>query len=49
MRNIYTEALERTAAELPSIEGKVKEIMERELAGIYGFTRRLARGELAVW
>jgi S-adenosylmethionine synthetase len=35
--------------ELPSIEGKVKEIMERELAGIYGFTRRLARGELAVW
>jgi S-adenosylmethionine synthetase len=34
---------------LPDVEGKVKEIMERELAGIYGFTKRLARGELAVW
>jgi S-adenosylmethionine synthetase len=34
---------------LSDIDGKVKEIIERELAGIYGFTKRLARGELAVW
>jgi S-adenosylmethionine synthetase len=35
--------------DLSDVNGAVQEVMERELAGIYGFTRRLARGELAVW
>ncbi len=34
---------------LAEVESQVKEVMERELAGIYGFTKRLARGELTVW
>ncbi len=34
---------------LAEVESQVKEVMERELAGIYGFTKRLARGELMVW
>ncbi len=34
---------------LGDVNGAVQAVMERELAGIYGFTRRLARGELTVW
>jgi len=35
--------------DLRDVNGAVQAVMERELAGIYGFTRRLTRGELAVW
>jgi S-adenosylmethionine synthetase len=34
---------------LDSVKGDVEAVMERELAGIYDFTDRLTRGELAVW
>ena len=35
--------------ELEAIRRDVEEAIERELAGIYEFTGRLTRGELAVW
>jgi hypothetical protein len=34
---------------LSDVEGPIRETMEHELAGIYTFTQRLARGELPVW
>jgi hypothetical protein len=34
---------------LEDVRGSVAEVMDRELAGIRHFTRRLAQGELAVW
>ncbi|RMF91410.1 MAG: methionine adenosyltransferase [Nitrospinota bacterium] len=39
----------KTGVELEAVQGAVQAIIERELEGIYGFTRRLARGELTVW
>jgi len=34
---------------LDDIRGDVQEIIDRELADIYDFTDRLARGEFSVW
>jgi len=34
---------------LPSVSDEVKAVIERELANIYDFTQRLAKGEFPVW
>ena len=34
---------------LEDVRRPVAEVIDRELAGIWHFTRRLAQGELAVW
>jgi len=35
--------------ELEAIRGDIEAVIESELAGIYDFTDRLARGEFRVW
>jgi len=34
---------------LDDVRGEVTAIMDRELAGIYTYTKRLAKGEFPVW